>query len=97
MKTKSSEFTPIPARRTRRTVPGHFEPGHFEPGRVEPAQEHAMPEAFDEIFMHLALRQEKLERANRAIEADRIRDTASEMDRQRERLSQLLRDIDLSA
>jgi hypothetical protein len=87
MKTKSSEFTPIPARRTRRTVPGHF----------EPAQEHAMPEAFDEIFMHLALRQEKLERANRAIEADRIRDTASEMDRQRERLSQLLRDIDLSA
>jgi hypothetical protein len=92
MKTKSSEFTPIPARRTRRTVPGHFDPGHFEP-----AQEHAMPEAFDEIFMQLALRQEKLERANRAIEADRIRDTASEMDRQRERLSRLLRDIDLSA
>lgn len=57
-----------------------------------------MPEAFDEIFAHLALRQEQLEHSTRdSLEADRIRATADEMDRQRGRLAKLLRDIDLSA
>lgn len=88
MKTKSSEFTPIPSRRIRRTAPGHFETPH----------EQAMPEAIDEIFAHLALRREQLERVNQeTLNAEQIRGTADEMDRQRERLVQLLRDIDLSA
>lgn len=88
MKSKSTEYTPVATRRTRRIVPGH----------IESAQEHAMPEAFDEIFAHLALRQEQLERSTRdSLEADRIRETADEMDRQHGRLAKLLRDIDLSA
>ncbi|MGD9634583.1 MAG: hypothetical protein AB7G28_16625 [Pirellulales bacterium] len=88
MKTRSSEFTPVPARRTRRTVPAHF----------EGPQEHAVPEAFDEIFAQLALKQDRLERANQAaLNAEQVRDTTDEMDRQRGRLARLLRDIDLSA
>jgi hypothetical protein len=91
MKTQLSEFMPIasPAARSRRE-------------RVRRSQEspsdHATPEAFDEIFANFAERQEPVERPNSfAFDAQRIRDMASDLERQRERLAKLLRDIDLSA
>ncbi len=91
MKSKSSEFTPIAsqnARPSRHAIQHH----------VEAARTHAAPAAIDEIFAHLADRQAQVERANESpVAAKRIRETATEMDRQRERLAQLLRDIDLSA
>lgn len=88
MKTKSSEFKPIASRLARRTAPGHF----------EPRPQHAMPEAFDAIFANLALKQEGVERANQSPwNVAQVRETATEMERQRERLAKLLRDIDLSA
>jgi hypothetical protein len=91
MKTKTSEFTPIvpqTARRDRGAVPHH----------MSSPRTHAAPAAIDEIFAHLAERQAQVERANESpLDAKRIRETATEMDRQRERLAQLLRDIDLSA
>jgi hypothetical protein len=61
-----------------------------------PAAPAALPAAaVDAIFANLARRQERSERGDpRRFDAKAIRDTAAEMDRQGERLAQLLRDID---
>lgn len=91
MNSKSSEFTPIESHKSRR-------PRRIVPGHVEASRDQAAPEAFDEIFAHLAERQWNVERANgTTVDAAPMRATADEMDRQRGRLAQLLRDIDLSA
>ena len=91
MKSKSSEFTPIATHSAR---------SRSERLRRcdESSSDHATPEAFDQIFANFAECPEPVERPNSfALDAQRIRDMASELDRQRERLTKLLRDIDLSA
>jgi hypothetical protein len=58
----------------------------------------ASPEAFDEVFASLARRESAHAQTSsamvRSIDPTQFRDLAAEMDRQHERLTQLLRDID---
>ncbi len=84
MHAESQPFTPIASKPARRpTITAH---------------EHASPAAFDEIFANLAHRQDRVERENELrFDATQIRDNAEQMQRQRDRLAQLLRDIDCSA
>ena len=91
MKTKPSEFTPIASHAAR---------SRSERSRRcdTSSSDHATPEAFDQIFANFAECREPAERPSSfALDAQRIRHMASELDRQRERLTKLLRDIDLSA
>ena len=84
MNQESSAFTPIASRR----VTHQSRDTHAHSVAASPA-------AFDEIFANLARRQDSVERTNeRRIDAAQIRTNADEMDRQRNRLAQLLRDID---
>jgi vacuolar-type H+-ATPase subunit I/STV1 len=92
MHAESQPFTPIASKPARRPMIA--------------AHEHASPAAFDEIFANFARRQDHVERENERrtessnelrIDAAQIRDNAQEMQRQLDRLAQLLRDIDCSA
>ena len=92
MHTEQNQFAPITPKTARRIKPVADEP--------------ASPAAFDEIFANLASRQDRVERSNELrfersnelrFDAAQVRDTAQEMQRQRDRLAQLLRDIDCSA
>jgi hypothetical protein len=86
MQTDSPKFEAVPPRAARPAQ----QPAHSH----RPAR-YVSPDAVDAIFANLARRQEDVERANELrIDAAIIRDTSTEMDRQRERLAQLLRDID---
>ena len=92
MKTDSPQFESIASHAHRSAQP--------TPHRHAAALPHepASPAAFDEVFANLARRQDRIERANeRMLDPAPFRDTAAEMDRQRERLAQLLRDIDAPA
>lgn len=58
-------------------------------------RDYASPAAIDEVFANLAARQERVERnVGSTLNAGEFRDTSDAMNRQRERLAQLLRDID---
>jgi hypothetical protein len=58
-------------------------------------RDYASPAAIDEVFANLAARQERVERGFESkLDTREFRDTADAMNRQRERLAQLLRDID---
>ena len=78
-----------------------FAPVTREPldrGARRRVRETAAPAAVDEVFANLA-RNESARRADarsesRPLAAGQFRDLAAEMDRQHERLAQLLRDID---
>ena len=89
MKPDTMEFKSIASRSAR---PAQPTPHHRVAALpLEPAS----PAAFDEVFANLARHQDRVERANeRKLDPAPFRDTAAEMDRQRERLAQLLRDID---
>ena len=81
-------FAPVTMNRAQRSSPRH-------------AVAAASPAAVDVVFANLA-RRETARRADarsesRPLHAGQFRDLATEMDRQHERLAQLIRDIDGSA
>lgn len=91
MNTNPSEFTPI-ASHAARSRSERLRRCNKSPS------DRAKTEAFDQIFANFADCPVHADRPNAfAIDAQRIRDMAGELDRQRERLAKLLRDIDLSA
>jgi hypothetical protein len=92
MKTSTKVFESIASRNARPAQPTLHH--HVAAMPLDPAS----PAAFDEVFANLARRQDRVERANeRMLDPAPFRDTAAEMNRQRERLAQLLRDIDAPA
>jgi hypothetical protein len=92
MNAETSEFSPIATRPTRGPLAAMLQ-------RASQARpHHTSPDAIDEVFANLARRQDEVERSNeRRLDAAQVRENATEMDRQRERLAQLLRDIEFPA
>jgi len=87
MNVESPSFVPIAPHNSRR-----------QPAAPAPHAAALPPAAVDEIFANLARRQERGEHSDpRRFDTKAIRDTATEMDRQGERLARLLRDIDAPA
>jgi hypothetical protein len=85
----TSPFEPI----TTLSKPVVMLPSHTS--RPRRREDHALPEAIDEVFANLAARQERIERGvDQSLNPAQFRDTAAAMNQQRERLAQLLRDIE---
>jgi hypothetical protein len=82
MKTETPAFEPIVSQTARSPLQRR-------------QRDYTSPAAIDEVFANLAARQEQVERNfELTLDAGQFRDTANAMNRQRERLAQLLRDID---
>ena len=91
MKTSSKEFESTASRTASptRRVPLHA---------AARSHEQVSAAAVDEVFANLARLQDRVERSNeRGLDPAPFRNIAIEMDRQRDHLAQLLRDIDAPA
>lgn len=92
MNAETTDFSPIATRPTSRPLAAMLRRASHT------RTHHASPDAIDEVFANLARHQDEVERSNeRRLDAAQVRENATAMDRQRERLAQLLRDIDFPA